>query len=288
MTGSVDQVKSRRGVAVILVNWRTPDMTLRAVESVFLQSRPPEHVFVVDNGSGDGSVEVLREALGLMLERTTLVVNSDNRGFGGGCNPAITAALAAGYRYVWLLNSDAVPESTCLAALVRTAQAADQPLGAVGSLLVDTTGLHKPHYGSWMRPGALTCGNVEQPDDLNHGFAWCTAASLLLDCTAISVVGGFDEGFFMYWEDADLNMRLRNAGFALLCAPDARVTHDAGTSSADIPVQRYLWHFDSQRRFLTKHHKLPAIARTLLRCKFLLKALYDRDTSRFRAILVRR
>ncbi len=288
MTDLVGQVKYRNGVAVILVNWRTADMTLRAVKNVFCQSSPPEHVFVVDNGSGDGSVEVLREALGLMLERTTLVVNNDNRGFGGGCNPAITAALADGYRYVWLLNNDAVPESTCLAALLHTAQAADQPVGAVGSLLVDTTGLHKPHYGSWMRPGALTCGNVEQPDDLDRGFAWCTAASLLLDCSAISVVGGFDEAFFMYWEDADLNMRLRNAGFALLCAPNARVTHDAGTSSANIPVQRYLWHFDSQRHFLKKHHKFPIIARKLLRCKFLLKALYDRDTSRFRAILARR
>lgn len=288
MTDFVGQVKYRNGVAVILVNWRTADMTLRAVENVFRQSSPPEHVFVVDNGSGDGSVEVLREALGPMLERTTLVVNNDNRGFGGGCNPAITAALADGYRYVWLLNNDAVPESTCLAALLHTAQAADQPVGAVGSLLVDTTGLHKPHYGSWMRPGALTCGNVEQPDDLDRGFAWCTAASLLLDCSAISVVGGFDEAFFMYWEDADLNMRLRNAGFALLCAPNARVTHDAGTSSANIPVQRYLWHFESQRHFLKKHHKFPAIARKMLRCKFLLKALYDRDTSRFRALLARR
>jgi len=288
VTRSVDQAKSRHGVAVVLVNWRAADMTLRAVESVYRQSCPPEHVFVVDNGSSDGSVEVLREALGRTPERATLIVNDDNRGFGGGCNPAIMAALAGSYRYVWLLNNDAVPEPTCLAALVHTAQAANHPVGAVGSLLVDTTGLNRPHYGSWMRPGALTCGSVEEPDDLNRGLAWCTAASLLLDCDALVIVGGFDEDFFMYWEDADLNIRLRNAGFALLCAPEARVIHDAGTSSADIPVQRYIWHFDSQRRFLTKHHSFPTVARRWLRGKFLLKALYDHDWPRFRAILIRR
>lgn len=288
MTGSVDQVKSRHGVAVVLVNWRAADMTLRAVESVYRQSRPPEHVFVVDNGSGDGSVEVLREALGRTAERATLIVNDDNRGFGGGCNPAIMAALSGSYRYVWLLNNDAVPEPTCLAALVHTAQAADHPVGAVGSLLVDTTGLHNPHYGSWMRPGALTCGNVEQPDDLDRRFAWCTAASLLLDCKALEVVGGFDERFFMYWEDADLNMRLRDKGFAILCTPDARVIHDAGTSSASIPVQRYLWHFESQRLFITKHHKFPTVSSICLRSKFLLKALYDLDISRFVALAAKR
>lgn len=288
MTRSVDQATPRHGVAAVLVNWRAANMTLRAVQSVFRQSFPPEHVFVVDNGSHDGSVEVLREALGQIPKRATLIVNDDNRGFGGGCNPAIVAALAGGYRYVWLLNNDAVPETMCLAALVHTAQVADTPVGAVGSLLVDTTGLHKPHYGSWMRPGALTCGNVEQPDDLNRVFAWCTAASLLLDCKALEVVGGFDERFFMYWEDADLNMRLRNKGFSILCAPEARVIHDAGTSSASIPVQRYLWHFESQRLFITKHHRFPKTSKLCLRTKFLLKAIYDLDLSRLIALAAKR
>lgn len=284
----IGSVASRHGVAVVLVNWRAADMTMRAVEGVFRQDLVPEHVFVVDNGSGDDSPEILREALARTPERTTLIVNDDNRGFGGGCNPAISAALAGGYRHVWLLNNDAMPEPTCLAALIRTAQTVKGPVGAVGSLLVDSMGLGRPHYGSWMRPGALTCGNVERPEDMDRDFAWCTAASLLLDCEALSVVGGFDEGFFMYWEDADLSMRLRDAGFALLCAPDARVTHDAGTSSESIPVLRYLWHFDSQRRFLSKHHLFPITAKAWLRCKFLLKALYDRDGARFWEVLVRR
>jgi GT2 family glycosyltransferase len=260
-------------------------MTLHAVEGVFRQTRHPDHVYVVDNGSGDGSDDRLREGLARYGDRATLIVNPGNRGFGGGCNPAIAAALAAGHAYIWLLNNDAEPEPECLAALLTVATDAPGRVGAVGSLLIDPTGRDAPHFGSWMRPAALTCGSVDSAADLSRPYAWCTAASLLLDAGALAQVGRFDECFFMYWEDADLNLRLRDAGYAILCAPDARVLHDAGTSSAAIPVQRYLWHFDSQRRFLSKHHRYPRAARLWLRGKFLLKAIYDRDAKRFNSLL---
>ena len=274
-------------VAVVIVNWRNAPMTLQAVARVFGQSRAPEHVFVVDNASDDGSVKALRTGLAAWPGRATLIVNDRNKGFGGGCNPAIAAALAGGYAYIWLLNNDALPDGDCLAALVRVAESAIGPVGAVGSLLSDPEGAAPPHFGSWMRPRALTCGNVAEQRDLEHHYAWCTAASLLLAADAIRQVGAFDEGFFMYWEDADLNMRLRAAGYALLCAPKARVAHHAGTSSASLPVQRYLWHFDSQRLFLARNHHSPASATLWLRAKFLLKALYDRDFPRLRALLAR-
>ena len=270
----------RSGVAVVLVNWCAADMTLRAVSRVFQQTHYPDHVYVVDNGSGDGSVRQLRDGLSEYGGLATLIVNSENKGFGGGCNPAITAALSAGHAYIWLLNNDAEPEPECLAVLLSVATSASGRVGAVGSLLIDPTGRHAPHFGSWMRPAVLTCGSVDRPDDLNHSYAWCTAASLLLNANALTEIGGFDERFFMYWEDADLNLRLRGAGYAILCAPNARVIHDAGTSSAAIPVQRYMWHLASQNLFLRKHHHHPHIAMMWLRCKFLLKAVYDRDSKR--------
>lgn len=262
-------------------------MTLRAVGLVLEQSRPPGHVFVVDNGSDDGSVERLRAGLASWPDRTTLIINDLNKGFGGGCNPAIEAAVTDRYDYIWLLNNDATPEHDCLAALLYAAENATAPLGAVGSLLIDPSGCHAPHFGSWMRPTSLTCSYVTQQEELNHRYAWCTAASLLLNTDAIKAIGGFDENFFMYWEDADLNTRLRNSGYSLACTQYARVRHEAGTSSNSIPVQRYLWHFDSQSRFIRKHHRHPLVAKLWLRVKFLLKALWDRDVRRFRALFLR-
>lgn len=278
----IDPTRTR--VAVVLVNWRAAAMTLRAIDCVLEQSSPPEHIYVVDNGSDDGSVESLRVGANCRSERITLIASDRNLGFGAGCNLAIRRAMAAGYVYLWLLNNDALPERDCLAALLRTAKETPGPLGAVGSLLVDPAGHQAPHFGSWMGSIALTCGDVSRPGDLQRPYSWCTAASLLVEAAALRAIGGFDEDFFMYWEDADLNLRLRRAGFTIACAPDARVLHNAGTSSVSIPVQRYLWHFDSQRRFLSKHHRFPLTARTLLRGKFLLKALFDRDLARFRAI----
>lgn len=276
---------SRRSeVAVVMVNWRAASMTMRSVERAFHQTRRPDHVYVVDNGSGDSSAEQLHAGLERYGDRVTLLVNPDNKGFGGGCNPAIAAALAAGHDHIWLLNNDAEPEPECLAALLAAATDTPGRIGAVGSLLIDPTGHDAPHFGSWMRPATLTCGSVDTLDDLARPYAWCTAASLLLNADALTDVGAFDERFFMYWEDADLNLRLRNAGYAIICAPEARVLHDAGTSSAAIPIQRYLWHFDSQRRFLRKHHRHPQVAILWLRAKFLLKAVYDRDAKRFLSI----
>lgn len=285
-SGAVGKVRPR--VAVALVNWRAAEMTLRAIDGVFGQALLPDHVFVVDNGSGDGSAEVLRAALDRQRDRTTLLVNDRNLGFGGGCNPAIAAALAGRFSHIWLLNNDAFPEPDCLANLLDAAAAAPGRVGAVGSLLIDPSGRQAPHFGSWMRETVLTCGNIERQVDLDHSYAWCTAASLLLDAAAVADVGGFDEAFFMYWEDADLNLRLRDAGYLIVCAPSARVLHKAGSSSASIPVQRYLWHFDSQRRFLRKHHRHPRSAMLWLRAKFLLKAAFDRDLARFRALVAQR
>ena len=95
----------------------------------------------------------------------------------------------------------------------------------------------------------------------------------------------FDEAFFMYWEDADLAMRIRSAGYQIAIAKSARVVHSAGTSSADIPVQRYLWHLRSQGLWLRKHHSSPAVVQILLKAKFLAKAVADLDLKRFTALV---
>jgi len=100
-------------------------------------------------------------------------------------------------------------------------------------------------------------------------------------------VGLFDEQFFMYWEDADLALRLRKGGYALMVSELARVSHVAGTSSQAIPVQRYLWHYESQMHWIAKHHPLPLLAKLLVSAKYVVKAGIDRDFMRMKALLRR-
>lgn len=270
-------------VSVVIVNWRAPEDTLAAVVSLHAQSCPIHRIYVVDNGSGDGSLEQLKEALSARSD-VVVLANDDNLGFGGGCNRALVEAVRDGSDYVWLFNNDARAAPDCLEALLDVASASAD-VGMVGSWLTDPANPAHDHSGSWMRPWLMSCGAVRTSVDLDkHPYSWVTAASVLIRSDALVRTGFFDENFFMYWEDADLAMRIRAAGYRIAIAPGARVIHSAGTSSANIPVQRYLWHYRSQGLWLRKHHSRPAAALFLLRLKFLSKALFDRDFARFAAL----
>jgi GT2 family glycosyltransferase len=273
-------------VIAIIVNWRSPDDTIRAVQMARAQTVKPVAIYVVDNGSGDDSVDILREAFKDELDEVLIVANDKNIGFGSGCNVAAKLALEGKPDYIWLLNNDARPAATCLAALLQKASSVGRNVGMVGSTLRDSPNAEKGHAGSWMKPWMLTCGTVFSDIDLaDHRYSWPTAASVLLNARAMNDVGLFDERFFMYWEDADLAMRFRSAGYFLVVANDAIVEHRAGTSSEKALVQRYIWHFESQRLWLEKHHEFPGIAKLILSVKFLLKAVYDRDLIRFSKII---
>lgn len=249
-----------------------------------MQTHNLHRIYIVDNGSADGSIERFEEVLAGVVNIEVLA-NPDNRGFGAGCNRALRQALGDGCDFVWLLNNDARPAPDCLSALVTTA-AGNPDIGMVGSWMTDPDQPAHDHSGSWMRPWLLSCGPVRTSDDLERQpYSWVTAASLLIRTEALARSGLFDESFFMYWEDADLAMRVRDYGYRIAIANNARVEHRAGTSSADIPVQRYLWHLRSQSLWLRKHHSRPTIARIILNLKFLAKAFADRDFKRLVALV---
>lgn len=272
-------------VAVVIVNWRAPTMTLNAIRSVQVQTLAPAHVYVIDNGSDDGSAAWLEARIRKMGGSVTLIANDENLGFGGGCNVALRSAIAAGYDYCWLVNNDAEPVANCLSALVAVAERTPR-VGAVGSRLVDPQHPAAGHYGSWMHPLTLISYLIYAPADIaDHRCCWLTAASMLLSTDALRDVGLFDEAFFMYWEDADLGTRLRAAGYTLAAAPDSLVLHTAGTSSAGMTTRRYVWHLQSQRRWLAKHHPVKIGMAPILKAKYLIKAILDRDLGRFRALL---
>ena len=268
--------------AAILVNWRQPDLTLAAVDSLARQTVPVSAI-VVDNGSGDGSAERLREAAS--GKGFQFIASAENLGFGGGCNIGIDVARQSGFDTIWLLNNDATPAPNCLEHMLARLDAAGGR-AIVGSRIVDPEGNARDHSGGIMGPWTLT-GRVALAEADYEGmtYGWITGASLLAPLRLFDEVGMFDPHYFMYWEDADLALRARRLGYPLTVARDARVEHSAGTSSNDTPVLRYMWHFRAQRRFLSKHHQHPALARRLLGVKYVAKSLLDRDFRRLAMVL---
>lgn len=240
-------------VCIVILNWRGADDTLACVASLRRLGYANFRILVLDNGSGDDSVTRIGEA----CPDLDLVETGANLGFAGGCNVGIRRALALGADYVWLLNSDARAEPGALAAMVDLAET-DPGVGAVGSLICD---LADPE-----RVLAWGGGRV----DLRFGrpshtvapvadaeLDYLTGASLLLRARALEDVGLLDEGYFLYWEEADLCYRLREGGWRLAVAPGSRILHRAPESTQRRLRQKDRHFNQSAVRFLFRYAKHP-------------------------------
>lgn len=242
-------------VHVLVLNWNGAPDTLACLASLDRLDYPNAAVVVIDNGSGDDSVARIRRE----RPHQELIENGANLGFGAGNNRGIRRALAAGADYVWVLNNDAVVEPATLSAMVAAAEA-DSRLGAVGSALyhLDRPERMQAWGGGWVDLWSGRAGHFVTPV-ADAALAYLTGASLLLRAAALRQVGDFDEEFFMYWEDADLGLRLRRAGWGLAVAAEGRVRHaESGSLGKGNPtLDRY--YNRSAVRFFRKHAPLPAV-----------------------------
>lgn len=222
------ETSSTPRVLVIVLNWNGGEVTRRCVEQVRRQDRRASDLLLVDNGSTDGSLEQL---VGVGLRRHELLALPANLGFTGGMNAGLKVARDRSYEYVWLLNNDAFPEPDCLDRLVDVMEANPR------------AGIASPHVSevegdaqlllsriSWdqMRidPVVPDAGLSVLPTDV-----WFMGAALLLRGDCLREIGGFDERFFAYLEDADLCLRCQRAGWDVRYVADARCAHVGGSSS---------------------------------------------------------
>jgi GT2 family glycosyltransferase len=206
-------------VDVVVLNWNGWQDTIACLASLQRQDYHHFSLLVVDNGSTDGSVEQIKQAMPAL----ELLQTGANLGFGGGCNAGIKLALARGADYVWLINSDATVDPGALSALVRVAEK-NPALGAVGSVLYDAD--QHDQIQLW-GGGTVNLWLGRSQHRTSPGpLDFISGASALLRRTALEEVGLFDQAtFFMYWEDTDLGFRLRQAGWQLAVADDSRVWH---------------------------------------------------------------
>ena len=248
-------------LAVAVVSYQTRDELERCLLSV-RAARPAETV-VVDNGSTDGSIELVRERFADMR----LVVSEHNAGYGAAANAAIAACSAPA---VLLLNSDTELEPDALPALGR--YLAEHPAAAiVGPRLVDADGSLQPSTLAYPTAADMLMGDTglhrlvrrlplarerflrTWAHDRARAVPWVTGAALAIRRSAFDAVGGFDERYFMYWEEADLCRRLAGAGFETHYAPVTTVLHARSASTAKQPVAMRREWLVSYRRYLATH-----------------------------------
>jgi GT2 family glycosyltransferase len=249
-------------VTVVVVTWQGAHLLPGCLESLRRQTLP-HAVVVVDNGSTDGTEQLLAAH----FPGARVVQTGANLGFAGGVQAGLDVAETP---FVALLNNDAAAEPGWLAALVDAAEAhpgaaaitsrmllqdTDPPLlNNTGVVLLDTD------YGADrdLRAGA----SVRTEPDSVFGFS---GGAALLRLGAVRAVGGFPTRFFLYYEDTDLSWRLRLAGWDIRYEP-AAVVHHAHSATVDQSSDRFAF-FNERNRLLmlTRCAPAPRVLRALVR-----------------------
>lgn len=250
-------------VSVIIVNWRTPDALRCCIESVQKQSGAPAlQIIVVDNDSGDESVEMIAEH----FPDVHLIANDKNGGFAVACNQGLRIATGD---FVLLLNPDTVVPPETLATVLRYAET--RPDAAViGCRVINEDG--SLERTCFRFPSLLNI--VLSASYLNKFFprnrffgrefiGWwerdtprdvdvVTGSFMLVRRRAIEQVGLMDERYFMYVEEADWCYRFAQAGWKATFTPIAHIVHLSSRSSNQCWPKMYVWQNKSLLLFLEK------------------------------------
>ncbi len=278
MTDTIQSDKSD-GMLIVILNYRTPNLTidcLRSLESE-VRSLPKTRVVVTDNASSDGSVEQIQAAIETegWGDWASLIPLERNGGFAYGNNAAIAPALQSNNPppYFLLLNPDTIVRPGALRALMDFMNE-HLEVGIAGSRLEELDGT--PQNSAFRFPTvfsefdlALRLGVVSKllskwtisppVSEENCQTDWVAGASMIVRREVFNSVGLLDEKYFMYFEEVDFCLQANKSGWTCWYVPQSRVVHFVGQSSGVTDTKKppkrlpQYW-FDSRRRYFLKNH----------------------------------
>ena len=219
-------------MTVIVVNWNRCKLLKSCLDSLAAQRHSSFEVTVVDNGSHDGSVEMIQKMRDTFPRPLHLISNIQNLGFCAANNQGIAASRA---EFIALLNNDAEAEPDWLASLEQVIRTSSDVGMTASKILV------------WEDPTRIDkVGHLIYPDGQNRGrgsgqidrgqfdrveeVLWPDGCAAMYRRAMLDEIGGFDEDFFAYADDAELGLRGRIAGWTCLYSPGAVVRHHRGAS----------------------------------------------------------
>ena len=250
-------------VGLITVSYHSAAVLTEMLRSVARASPSLAAVTIADNASED---QVRELALAAGYEYLAL----PNRGYGAAINAA-AATLSAGIEWIVISNPDVILEPDTVAELLKVGRS-DDTIAAVGPKILDEDGSIYPsaraipslrvgighalfsgiwHANPWTR--AYKLGSAGEMNGIRDA-GWLSGACLLVRRSAFDEIGGFDETFFMYFEDVDLGFRLGKAGYRNVYAPTARVVHSGGHSTSAESDRMIDAHHSSARLFVARKY----------------------------------
>lgn len=237
--------------SIIIVNYNTGDLLSACLDSLQGQQALIREVVVVDNNSQDNSVDRIRKA----FPAVRVIGLPENIGFGRANNRALDSCSGDLF---FLLNPDTRLQPGCMAAMAAY-MAANRDVGMAGTAVYDAQGIRQAtanlEYPGNHYSGALFSG---LPGDI----AWLLGASLVIRRQVMEQVQGFDPDYFLYGEDIDLSLRVRQAGWRLGYIPDAGIIHLEGQSERTTPpAQLFEKKMQGELLFYTKHYPADTVRR---------------------------
>jgi hypothetical protein len=237
-------------VAIVIVTWNKKSYVLDLLMSLRNIDYDNHDIIVVDNASTDDTCESIRE----QFPYVNLIVNSENLGGTGGFNTGLRYVLRkGGYKYTWLLDNDAVVERDTLIELVKVMEE-DDKVGITGSIIMEpdldmivelgafvswSIGTWKPNY----RNNRLSAMKEIDTTEVDY----VAACSSLVRNEALCKIGVMDERYFIHWDDIDLSLRAKEAGYKVMASPKSKAYHGL----EDKPVNPLISYYDVRNGLLT-------------------------------------
>lgn len=268
-------------LSIIIVNYNTGKFVDKCLESITSHLRNVDfEVIVVDNNSGEEYIK----SLPVKYANYFFYFSKENRGFGSGCNYGVSKAKG---KYLLFLNPDVEVIDSPFRKLINFLN--ENPSAAVCSgLTIDDKGNVSYCYNifpnlSWEFKQATGIGLMKTIDKLNNSekiqknevfkVDWFHGAFLLVRKSDFDKVNGFDDNIFLYYEDVDLQKRIRDSGKEIYCLPDVRVLHHTQSSVKNEPVKTtYYYHLNiAKLYYMTKYYNL--MQRTIARLFYIFGTL---------------
>ena len=223
-------------MSVVVVSYNTKSLTVRCVESVCRVAPPGTEICVVDNASTDGSVGALREFAGRASQSVRVIAADRNLGFGAANNLGVASTEG---EFIALVNSDAFVRQDVLQGL-RDYLRRNPKAAVVGPRLENADGSFQESRFAFPTPWRAWAENFgvvrlvrylrEEKPWREGPVEWLSGACLMVRRAAWKNVGGFDESFFLYAEETDLQRRMASKGWEIHWNPRLVVTHIGGSS----------------------------------------------------------
>ena len=243
-------------LGIVIVTYNNEHTILECLRSIATEEVNSIHI--IDSHSTDQTIQILQR------QGCAYTVLDANKGFSHAAN---IGATFLDTDYILFLNPDTELLPGALHAM-KSAIETSPHAAVVGGMLVDATGLSENDaFGGEIGLLHMIFRHVQKKTSLRNisSVAWVSGGALMIKRSIFEQLGGFDEEFFLYWEDIDLCKRVRDAGYGVYINPKAKVFHHRGVSSQGQQRKTELYDASANRYFQKYHSPLICYLQILLR-----------------------